>query len=261
MELIQCIIVEDELLLRDELIYLLKDFEGLNVLNTFTNGIESLDYLKSNKVHLVFMDINIPGMNGIQLAEHLKDIGFEGLIVFITSYENYAIKAFDLDAVDYILKPFEKRRIAKAINKVYKFYANKEKDENRIENEIGSKVEQLIEYMEKDKNKLKKFPCELCGRTIFLNTEDIYLCFTLNEVTYVKTKDKEYMTTFTLSEIEAKTDFFRVHRSYIINIKYVKELFALFNYNFKIVMEDEDNTEIPVSRNKVKDLKKQLGMK
>lgn len=261
MEIIRCVVVEDEIPVRDELIYILKASEKVEVISTQSNGEDALNYLKNNKVDLLFMDVNIPGINGIQVTERLRETDFKGVIIFITSYDNYAIKAFELEAIDYILKPFDKRRVELAINRAYRYYENRNNVKITKESCLEDKVQELIKYIEKDKSRLKKFPCELYGRTIFLDVDQVYFCFSLNECTYVKTKDTEYLTSFTLSEIEEKTSFFRVHRSFIINTKYVKEAYALFNYNFKVVMGDDKNTEIPVSRNKVKDLKRELGFK
>ncbi len=261
MEIIHCLIVEDEIPVKDELLYMLKDFERIEIMSHQSNGEDALNYLKNNKVDLLLIDINIPGINGIQVAERLREMDFKGIIIFITSYDNYAIKAFELEAVDYILKPFDKKRIDLAINKVYRHYENKSNRHRIEEDHLEAKVQELIQHIEKDKNRLKKFPCNLYGRTIFLDMDEIYFCFSLNDCTYVKTKSVEYLTSFTLNEIDEKTGFFRVHRSFIININYIKECYALFNYNFKIVMSDDENTEIPVSRNKVKDLKIELGLK
>lgn len=257
MKNIDYIIVEDEAPVRDELSFILKNFDKLNLIGTCSNGIEALDFIKKNKVELIFLDINIPGINGIALAQKLKELNYTDIkIIFITSYDNYAIKAFELEAVDYILKPFDEKRIANSINRIYKYSENN----NFNSNDINLKIQEIVEHIHQNDNKLKKFPCELHGRTIFLDIDEIYFCFTFNNATYVKTKGKEYQTMFTLCEIEEKTNFFRIHRSYLINLKYVRELFPLFNYNLKVVMDDNEKTEISVSRNKVKDLKKLLGL-
>jgi two-component system, LytTR family, response regulator LytT len=258
---ISCIIVEDEGPVRDELQFILKSYSRIKIIGTFNNGIEALEFIKKNEVDLIFLDINIPGINGIAVAEELKKFVYKGVVIFVTSYEDYAIKAFELEAMDYVLKPFDERRIAKSINRVEKQFQQKDISlKSADEESMNTKIFEMLDEFEKQKRKIKKFPCELYGRTIFLDIDEVYFCFTLNEHTYVKTKDNEYNTMFTLSEIEEKTDFFRIHRSFIVNIKYVKELFPLFNYHFKIVMSDNEKTEIPVSRNKVKDLKRLLGL-
>lgn len=256
---INYIIVEDEAPVRDELKFMLKKFDKLNLIGTCCNGIEALDFIMKNEIQLIFMDINIPGINGITLAQKLRELKYNDIeIIFVTSYDDYAIKAFELEAIDYILKPFDEKRITNSVNRIYKHFESENTSSNS--DDMDSKIQEILEHIQKNDTKLKKFPCELHGRTIFLDMDEIYFCFTFNNATYVKTKDKEYPTMFTLCEIEEKTDFFRIHRSYIINIKYVKELFPLFNYNLKVVMDDNEKTEISVSRNKVKDLKKLLGL-
>lgn len=267
MEYISCIIVEDEAHVKDELQFILKNYSRVKIIGTFTNGIEALEFTKMNAVDLIFLDINIPGINGIAVAEELKKSIYKGVIIFVTSYEDYAVKAFELEAMDYVLKPFDERRIAKSIHRVEKQFQqqvenqdNEFKEDTNHEKSMNIRIYEMLDELEKQKKRLKKFPCELYGRTSFLDIDEVYFCFSLNDHTYVKTKDNEYNTMFTLSEIEEKTDFFRVHRSFVVNVKYVKELFPLFNYHFKIVMSDNEKTEIPVSRNKVKDLKRLLGL-
>ncbi|GAA0122752.1 LytTR family DNA-binding domain-containing protein [Clostridium faecium] len=257
MKNIDYIIVEDEAPVRDELSFILKKFDKLNLVGSYSNGTEALNFIKKNNIQLIFLDINIPSINGIALAQKLKELKYNDIkIVFVTSYDDYAIKAFELEAVDYILKPFDEKRITNSINRIYKYFENNTFDSKNID----LKIEEILKHIHQEDNKLKKFPCELHGRTIFLDIDEIYFCFTFNNATYVKTKDKEYPTMFTLWEIEDKTNFFRIHRSYIINLKYVRELFPLFNYNLKVVMDDNEKTEISVSRNKVKELKRLLGL-
>jgi two-component system response regulator LytT len=256
MHRLTCVVVEDEAPIADELIYLLEKYEFLNIIGTAQNGDDAFKIIKSSKPDIIFLDINIPGMNGVELANLIRENEIPAAIIFVTAYENYALKAFDIEALDYLLKPLDEKRLDNTINRIRTHF---NLDEKKL-NYIDYKISKIVERLDKDEKKILKLPCEYYGKTIFIPIGEICYCYTENEKTYVKLKDKKYTTIYSLGELEEKTSLIRVHRSFVINKDNIKEFYSLFNNTHKVVMNDADNTEISVSRSKIKELKAMLGL-
>ena len=246
---IKVIIVEDEEISSDELKYIVSKDSRFKVIGQAYDGISALALIESEEPDIVFIDINIPGKNGIQLAEEIKEILPDIILIFLTAYDTYAIKAFELKIYDYILKPYDEKRIAESLNCALNIISN------RNENEI-------IDILSKLENKqaLKKIPCENNGKIILIDVNKISFCYSEGEKNYVKTNKETYCTTKTLQELAEKTNFFRCHRSYIVNLEKVKEVYSWFNGTYKLIIDDCENNEIPVSRSHVKEIKIILGL-
>lgn len=246
---IKIIIVEDEKISSDELKYIVSKDSRFKIVGQAYNGINALVLIEDEEPDVVFIDINIPGKDGIQLAKEIKDILPDTILIFLTAYDNYAIKAFELKIYDYILKPYDEKRIVESLNCALSTIIK------RNENEI-------IDILNKLDNKqtLKKIPCESNGRIILVDVNKISFCYSEGEKNYVKTDKEIYCTTKTLQELAEKTNFFRCHRSYIVNIEKVKEVYSWFNGTYKLIIDGKENNEIPVSRSHVKEIKVILGL-
>jgi two-component system response regulator LytT len=157
--------------------------------------------------------------------------------------------------LDYVLKPFDEKRISITVDRLI----NKWKNANKHE-KLPNMINEIINKMDKVEKLSKKIPCERDGKIILIDLKDIYFCYIEGEKTYVKIKNESYLVGCTLCEIEKKTNFFRAHRSYLVNMDNIKELYSWFNGTYKLVMNDGENSEIPISRNNVKELKKLLGI-
>ncbi|MCX7904424.1 MAG: LytTR family DNA-binding domain-containing protein [Caloramator sp.] len=254
MQIVNCIIVEDEMPAIEELKFILKNYDFINIKEIFNDGRTALNWLKENKVDVVFLDINMPEMSGLDLAKEIAVLYKEIYFIFITAYEEYALKAFEVGAIDYILKPFNEKRIEKTLIRLRE-YIEKYADKNSLEKSIKNLVERF-----EGQNRIKKLACEKNEKIILLDLDSIYFCYIENEKTLVKTKDKIYFTNYTLNEIEEKTGFFRIHKSYLVNLNKIKEIYPWFNGTYKIIMNDDEKTELQVSRLRVKDLKEALGI-
>lgn len=246
---IKIIIVEDEKISSDELKYIVSKDSRFKIVGQAYDGINALVLIEDEEPDVVFIDINIPGKDGIQLAKEIKDILPDTILIFLTAYDNYAIKAFELKIYDYILKPYDEKRIVESLNCALSTIIK------RNENEI-------IDILNKLDNKqtLKKIPCESNGRIILVDVNKISFCYSEGEKNYVKTDKETYCTTKTLQELAEKTNFFRCHRSYIVNLEKVKEVYSWFNGTYKLIIDDKENNEIPVSRSHVKEIKVILGL-
>lgn len=253
MSKISCVIIEDELPAADELKYILSKYEVLEIMGIANDGESGYELIKNTRPKAVFMDINIPMINGMQLAHKVKEIGNDIIIIFVTAYEQHALSAFEVEALDYILKPYDEKRIDTTISRLIQ--------KNKTASiEMPEKMLDIINKIYNEEKNIKKIPCEQNGKIILLNVDEIYYCFIEDDQVFVKTKDKKYYTSYTLSEIEEKTNYFKTHRSYIVNLDHVKELYSWFNGSYKIIIDDVENSEIPVSRNNVRRLKDIIGL-
>ncbi|MEA1975206.1 MAG: LytTR family DNA-binding domain-containing protein [Bacillota bacterium] len=246
--MINCIIIDDEKHARIELIYHLNKFKKLSVIADFSNEIDAINFIKKNTVDLVFLDITMITSNGIDTAQKIKSLDLNKIpyIVFVTAYDEYAARAFDLEAIDYILKPINEKRFDKCINKVLHIFEknNLKKDYFNTTNnkDIISLSKNNIVYPIK-KNLIKLVYIE--NRTLIIET----------------TKGKFIVTT-SLNEFEENLSsniFFRVHRSFLININYIEEIIPWFNSTYKIKITDID-MEIPISRNQTHNFKKIMNI-
>ena len=243
---IKIVIVEDEKISSDELKYIISMDHRFKVVGQAYDGINALKLIEAEEPQVAILDINIPGKNGVELAEEIKDILPDTILIFLTAYDSYAIKAFELKIYDYILKPYDEKRIAESLN--------------CVANTIISKIENQIIDKSNNNQTLKKIPCENNGRIILIDVNKISFCYSEGEKNYVKTDKDIYCTTKTLQELAEKTNFFRCHRSYIVNLEKVKEVYSWFNGTYKLIIEDNENNEIPVSRSHVKEVKSVFGL-
>jgi two-component system, LytTR family, response regulator LytT len=253
MDKISCIIIEDELPAADELKYILSKYEIIDIKGIANDGESGYELIKNTRPKAVFMDINIPMMNGMQLAHKIKEIDKDIIIIFVTAYEQHALSAFEVEALDYILKPYDEKRIDSTISRLIQ--------KSKVSNvEMPEKMLEIINKIYNEEINIKKIPCEDKGKIILINLEEIYYCFIEDDQVFVKTKDKKYYTSYKLSQIEGKTNFFKAHRSYLVNLDHIKELYSWFNGSYKIIINDTDKSEIPVSRNNVRKLKDLIGL-
>lgn len=243
------VIVEDETVSNDELKHIVSKDYRFNVVEQAYDGVNALKIIEDKEPEVVFIDINIPGKDGLELAEEIKVMLPDTILIFSTAYDKYAIKAFEIKVYDYILKPYDENRIKESLNSVASILYS------RIYNKTIDKS-----VMENIKCVVNKVPCENNGRIILIDIDKIYFCYSKYEKNYLKTDKGKYYTSKTLQELLEKEQFFRCHRSYIVNINKIKEVYSWFNGTYKIVVDDGDNSELPVSRTHVRELKKILGI-
>ena len=242
------IIVEDEFPAREELKYFINNFSDIEIINEFDNGLDVLKFIQENSVDVIFLDINIPLLDGMLLAKTIKQFKRSPKIVFITAYKEHAVDAFELEAFDYILKPYSEKRIVSMLNKL--------KKSNEIDNK-STKVNSLTKEIALSSVSLWKN-----DKLIVINISDIYYCEAKERETIVFTKDSEYIVKTSITEFEKNLKnnlFFKTHRSYIVNTSKIKEIIPWFNNTYKLKLKDI-NSEIPVSRSKIKDFRKIMNV-
>lgn len=241
-------VIEDEVLARQELIYLLKETGKINVIGEAEDMHQALWDINDKQPDAVFLDIELENGNGLQLAKQFRNIKKPPMIVFVTAYDEYALDAFELDAIDYIVKPIDKVRLLKAVNKLMKLSSTSYTE---------SKGE-ILPLVSKDKKHSISIKEE--DRIIVINTKDILYIGTENRQAYVQTIEKKYITDTLLYKMMDKLgdDFIQVHRGYIVNIKQIAALEPWFNRTYLIILKN--GAKISVSRSYVKAVKQVLGL-
>lgn len=258
---LRALIVDDEYPARKELRFLLSKYDTIEVVGEATNAQEALALIKALDYSILFMDIEMPGMNGLEVGELIQEMPNPPQVIFISAYDEYAVKAFDVNAVDYLLKPFEEKRLGQAIEKVFRKIASNSmmpaaEQAPSVNADIGGN-EPLKGHF-----KIDRIPAEKQGKTILVNESDIIFAFTEQDYVYIKTFADKLFTRFTLKDLEARlnpTMFFRTHRCFIVNLNKVKEIVPFFNGTFTLTVEDNNKSEVPVSRAQAKKLRKILG--
>ncbi|MDR3307344.1 MAG: LytTR family DNA-binding domain-containing protein [Coriobacteriales bacterium] len=237
--MLKAIIVDDEAPSRSELRFLLDETGQVEVVAEATNVREAIERLKEKGGDVMFLDINMPGANGLQLAEALNRLKYPPAIVFVTAYSEHAAKAFDVNAVDYLVKPVETERLLQALTKI-KHHVS-----------IFTKSTQA-----------ERIPVEKSGKKLLVATDKIHYIMAKDDYSYLHTDSDRYLSTVSLAQLESKLEphgFFRVHRRYLVNLACVEEVTPVSGGTLLLTLSGEEE-KIPVSRRRVAVLKKALGL-
>ncbi|MBC2856788.1 response regulator transcription factor [Cetobacterium sp. 2A] len=240
--MLKCLIVEDEFPAREELKYFIKNHKGLDIDGEFENPLDALKYIQDHKVDVVFLDINMPELDGMSLGKILYKLDEEIKLVFITAYKDYAVDAFEIKAFDYLLKPYSEDRILEVLNSLV--------DQKQ--------VEQI-----KTVSKVNKITVTSEDKMYVISIQEIYYIEASEKETLIHTKNRIYSSKIKISKFEEILPdeyFFRTHRSYIINLDKIIEIEPWFNTTYILKIMDL-SFKIPVSRNNMKDLKELLLIK
>ncbi|HTS35394.1 MAG TPA: LytTR family DNA-binding domain-containing protein [Candidatus Solibacter sp.] len=256
---LSAVIVDDEQLARDELAYLLKSGDDVNVVAQGKNGLDAVNLIKEHNPDLVFLDVQMPGLDGFGVIKKLLDKKIPlPKIVFATAFDQYAVKAFEVNAVDYVLKPFDKKRVAQAVQK-----ARAKQQEGALPTE---KIESLVRMLESQKP-ASKILLKTVGRMFLVDQKDICYAWIEDGVISVVTGGPAGMegqsNCRTLEELLESLDgnlFWRAHRSYLVNINRIREVVPWFKSSYQLRMDDKKQTEIPVSRAQTKRLRELFGL-
>lgn len=252
---INTIIVDDEKPAREELAFLLKSFPEIHLLAQGKNGLDAVNLIKEHNPDLVFLDVQMPGLDGFGVLQKLVERKLRvPHVVFATAFDHYAVQAFDVNAVDYVLKPFDKARISKAIQKV--------KREIEAETSPTERLEQLVSQLAVPKasnSQPSKVLVRSQQRMLLVDSRDLIFASIEGGLISVVAKDVEGTSNYrTLDELHAALDadsFWRPHRSYLVNIHHIKEVVPWFKSSFMLKMNDKKQSEIPVSRQQTKRLR------
>ncbi len=255
---ISTIIVDDEQLAREELTYLLKSVGDVQVVAQGSNGVEAIQLIREHNPELVFMDVQMPGLDGFQVIKKLVDKKVPlPQIVFATAFDQYAVRAFEVNAIDYLLKPFDKKRVAQSVDKARQKLSASPSPSERLESLIN-----LLEQQQKPQQ--QKLLLRSGGRLILIDQKDV--CFaTIEEgiITVATSTMEGHSNCRTLEELQESLDpnlFWRAHRSHVVNINRIKEVLPWFKSSYQLRMDDRKHTELPVSRAQTKRLRELFGL-
>ncbi|MGA2810590.1 MAG: response regulator [Candidatus Acidiferrum sp.] len=252
---INTIIVDDEKPARDELAFLLKAFPEINIIGQGRNGVEAVALIKEHAPDLVFLDVQMPGLDGFGVLKKLVERKMKvPHVVFATAFDHYAVQAFDVNAVDYVLKPFDKARISKAISRA--------KREIEAQDSPADRLEQLVNQLGAGKpasTQPVKILVKSQQRMLLVDATDFIFASIEDGLISVTARDCDGTSNYrTLEELNAAVDsesFWRPHRSYLVNIHHIKEVVPWFKSSYMLKMSDKKQTEIPVSRVQTKRLR------
>jgi two-component system LytT family response regulator/two-component system response regulator LytT len=255
---LSAVIVDDEQLAREELGYLLKSVGDVNVVAQGRNGLEAISLIKEFSPDLLFLDVQMPGLDGFGVLKKLLDKKVTlPQIVFATAYDQYAVKAFEVNAIDYLLKPFDKKRVSQAVEKARKRVQGSSSGTEKLDTLV-----RLLESQQRPQN--AKVLLRSAGRLVPVDQKD--LCFASIEdgiISVVATNLEGQSNCRTLEELLEGLDpeiFWRAHRSFVVNINRIREVVPWFKSSYQLRMDDRKQTEIPVSRAQTKRLRELFGL-
>ena len=272
---ITTLIIDDEQLARQELRYLLDSAGGVDVLAEGSNGIEAVNLIEQHRPELVFLDVQMPGMDGFAVIKQLIDhhqLARLPQFIFATAYDQYAVRAFDVNAADYLLKPFDANRIRQALDRV-----RVRLTENALENNAGNgasalsderHLQTLLELLNRQPAPRPPAPSKLVvqvqTRLLLVDQSDI--CFASIEdgvirvVTPTLDGQSKCRTLEDLLELLDPALFLRAHRGFVVNINHIREVVPWFKSSYLLRMDDRKQTEIPVSRTQTRRLRELFNL-
>jgi two-component system response regulator LytT len=252
---ISTLIVDDEQLAQEELSYLLKDFPEIEVIQTASNGLEALKAIEDLEPELVFLDVQMPGLDGLGVIAKLREKGGPlPQFVLTTAFDQYAVKAFRLEALDYLLKPVEKDRLAESIARAKRQFEERQQSEGKSAETVAQRpAVQRTKLLVKTNN-----------RHLIIDAQDMIYATIDDGLITVVTQQFEGQSNYrTIEELQSNLDpevFWRVHRSFLVNINRIREVVPWFKSSFQLRMDDKKQTEIPVSRIQTKRLRALLKL-
>lgn len=250
---LSAVLVDDEPLAREELSWLLNDFPDIEIIGTADNGLSAVEVIREYEPDIVFLDVQMPGLDGMGVIRKLRESGVElPYFVFSTAFEQYAIEAFRLEATDYLLKPVDKVRLAETIERIRRRLMYRDTEVTPAEPR-GRSPQQHAKIVVRSGN-----------RHFIVDAQELIYA-TINEgvITIVADHVEGISSYRTLEELQANLDpdqFWRAHRSYLVNIHRIREVVPWFKSSYQIRVDDKKGTEIPVSRVQTRRLRELLKL-
>jgi two-component system, LytTR family, response regulator len=254
-ETLTAVVADDEQLAREELCFLLGRMPGVEVVSQAADGLHALDEIGRLTPDVAFLDVQMPGLTGFEVARRLLENGTDLAVVFVTAFDHRAVEAFEVNAVDYLLKPVDAARLDQAVTRVRK---------RRSGPPLGDQLERLVRLMAGQKDRRNQVAVKLADRIALVQAEDIiYATLAEDSISIVTGQVSGTSNYRTLDELQARLDpevFWRVHRSHLVNINKIKEIVPWFSRNYILRMKDAKATEIPVSRTQTRRLREYLKL-
>jgi two-component system response regulator LytT len=260
---LKVVVVDDEQLARDELCYQLEQLGAVEVLAHAGNGLEALAAVERHAPDLVFLDVQMPGLGGFEVARRLLGREQEApALVFVTAFDQHAIEAFEVNAVDYLLKPVEAGRLEQAVDRARRRIEAGRPSSAAVP--LNDQLEQIVKMMAGRQVRREQIAVKVGERFMLVQAEEIIYASLADESINIVTGQVSGTSNYrTLDDLQARLDpevFWRVHRSHLVNINKIKEIVPWFSRNYILRMKDAKATEIPVSRAQTKRLREYLKL-
>jgi len=263
---LRAVVVDDEQLAREELGYLLGQAGGVTIIGQAVNGVEALATIEQLRPDVVFLDVQMPGLTGFEVARRMLTTASPSHIIFVTAYDQHAIEAFEVNAVDYLLKPVDPARLQVAVDRARRRVVS-DRGPDQPAGAPGlnqAELEKLIELVSQRQSRRERLAVKVGERFLLVQAEEIIYASLADEGITVATAQLRGTSNYrTLDELQDRLDpgvFWRVHRSHLVNINKIKEIVPWFSRNFLLRMKDEKSTEIPVSRTQTRRLREYLKL-
>ncbi|MDI3480422.1 MAG: two-component system, LytTR family, response regulator [Tepidanaerobacteraceae bacterium] len=244
------LLVDDEPPAREELRYLLEAYEQIKIVGEASSGQEAIEKILTIKPDVIFLDIQLSDMDGFEVAWQVFSGGVTPVVVFATAYDEYAVKAFEINALDYILKPFSEKRLNKTVSRLIEVFMERRQKQQSLK---------VSDYLKKNrKSACHKLSLWKNDRIYLICPQEICYCEAVEKGSKIKTEKGEFLSPYTLSELEekiARPEFVRTHKSYLVNFDKVKEIIPWFNGTFILCIQGYEKEEVPVSRRHARELR------
>ena len=261
---IRTLVVDDERPARNELCFQLEQLDGVVVAGQAGDGVEALELIRELQPDLVLLDIQMPGRTGFEVARELLAWKTDTRIVFVTAYDHHAIEAFEVNAVDYLLKPVVPERLSQTIERVRHQMSSERDAATELPALADDVLQRIAQYVAKQEARPAQVAVKAGGRFQLVPSDDIIYASLADQVITIVTSGLTGVSNYrTLDELQGNLDvavFWRVHRSHLVNINKVKEIAPWFSRNYILKMKDAKGTEIPVSRTQTKRLREHWNL-
>jgi two-component system, LytTR family, response regulator len=245
-------VVDDERLAVQRLTRLLEATGRVQIAGSATDPEAAVEFLRSHSVDVLFLDVQMPGLNGFELLDRLET---PPLVIFTTAYDRYALNAFAVNSIDYLLKPIEAERLEHALDKLERLGGQPKPDVRALARELAAELAPA--------RRLERIASRVGERTTVLETARTSHFVARDKLTFAIVNGREHVIDHTLAELEGRLDprrFVRIHRGTIVNVSFVQELFPAVDGGVLVRLKDEAKTELSVARDRVRELKQRLGI-
>ncbi|MBM3779521.1 MAG: response regulator transcription factor [Acidimicrobiia bacterium] len=260
MTALRAVVVDDEQLAREELCYQLDRTGEVDIVAQAADGVEAVAAIRTHRPDVVFLDVQMPGLTGFEVARRVVPADHPMGVVFVTAYDQHAIEAFEVNAVDYLLKPVDTARLDQALERVRKRLSS----DRPAGAPLTDQIERIVRLVSGRQERREQVALRVGDRFTLVRAEDIIFASLADESITIVTGQVAGTSSYrTLDELQARLDadvFWRVHRSHLVNINKIKEIVPWFSRNYILRMKDPRSTEIPVSRSQTKRLREYLKL-
>ena len=263
MSKIRTLVVDDEPMARERVVTLLRQEDDMEIIGECGDGPEAVSAIQQQSPDLVFLDVQMPGLTGFEVARRLVDAETSAQIVFVTAFDQHAIEAFEVNAVDYLLKPVDPARLETAVQRARRrIAAERQPDAAETPGLVPEQLETLLQLVSERQRRRERLAVKVGERLLLVQAEEIIHASLADDTITIVTSQFTGTSNYrTLDDLQARLDpgvFWRVHRSHLVNINMIKEIVPWFSRNYILRMKNEPATEIPVSRSQTRRLREYL---